>query len=623
MTTYLSDEHDEKLWAIDIEGDGLPSNKVWCLTAKNIGTGEERRFTDDESIRSYFREQQNLGCCFIAHNGIEYDFPTLNRVVGTAIPISKCIDTMLLSMLYSPSLDGGHSLAAWGERLRYPKGEWNDFSKYSTEMEEYCMNDTRLLALLYKALRERMKKVGFSETGCEIEHRSWELIRQQRKNGFAFNLEEAMKLYAKLRGIENDIAERVHEYWPPKLECVFTGKKAFKQDGSPTSNYTRHVEQYVDVRLVGDGSYECYEYVYFNLGSPAQRVEKLTGLGWEPLDDEWTVIKKGPRKGQKGSPTPIKKGKLVPSMEKFVEDSGKEEVRLLAKWMEINARANMINTWIEAYNHDTGCIHGRLWMANTLRYRHSNPNTANIPAVRIDNDEPVRGDDGVFTYEARDLWTVRNDDRVLVGVDAKGIQLRVLAHYLNNKDFTDAVLDGDPHSYNQEIGGFATRAIAKTFIYAFLLGCGDAKAGVIIGGTKKDGREVKERFVGNFPGLSRLLDDLARQVERTGRIVLCDGTPILVKQPHTRLGYLLQGDESRIMKKAAILTAAENRKRNLDILKVGDIHDEWQNDCLRAHSEEFAYSVCPASFRASGEFFNYNLPIDCDAKIGMTWAETH
>src|SRR5690606_20477481 len=101
------------------------------------------------------------------------------------------------------------------------------------------------------------------------------------------------------------------------------------------------------------------------------------------------------------------------------------------------------------------------------------------------------------------------------------------------------------------------------------------------------------------------------------------GTPILVKQPHTRLGYLLQGDESRIMKKAAILTAQQVQRRKLDVIKVGDIHDEWQNDVLVDHVEEFAEDVCPWAFRSSGEFFRYRLPIDCDAKVGLTWAETH
>ena len=117
---------------------------------------------------------------------------------------------------------------------------------------------------------------------------------------------------------------------------------------------------------------------------------------------------------------------------------------------------------------------------------------------------------------------------------------------------------------------------------AFLLGAGDEKVGQIIRGTTAMGRAIKARFIGNFPGLSDLLDDLAGQVERTGRIILCDGTPIAVTAPHTRLGYLLQGDESRIMKKAAAILTVLINQRKLDALKVGDIHDEMQFDVLAA-----------------------------------------
>jgi DNA polymerase-1 len=291
--------------------------------------------------------------------------------------------------------------------------------------------------------------------------------------------------------------------------------------------------------------------------------------------------------------------------------------------MEVNARANMINTWIEAYNDDTQCIHGSLWLANTLRYKHSAPNTANIPAVRIGAEGVLRGIDGAFTYEARDLWDTRDRiNRRLVGVDAKGIQLRVLAHYLNNPAFTEAVLDGDPHSYNQEVGGFATRAMAKTFLYAYLLGAGDAKVGSIIGGSTRDGKEIKSRFVNNVPGLQELLQRLEREIERTGRLRLVDGTPILVTKPHTRLGYLLQGDESRIMKKAAILINREITRNRWDVLKVCDVHDEFQFDVALNDLEAFC-EMLPRAFKEAGEFFKYRIPIDCSTNVGLTWSQTH
>jgi len=613
MINYLG-HPNEKLWACDVEGDLIPSTKVYCVVAINLATREVLRLTTYEEIKSFFDTQKAAGCKFIFHNGIGYDGPTLNRITGTRLSVEDIIDTMVMSMVFSPSLDGGHSLAAWGRRLGFPKTEFDDFSAFTPEMLAYCENDTELGRRVYVGLRTRMLAVGFSNDGLDIEHRSWALIQAQQKRGFAFNIKEAHILYALLREKEQELERQVHEYWPPRLECVGTFKRPFKKDGSPTANYERHRQQYLDVRITEDGDgYEVYDNVYFNIGSPAQRVEKLLALGWVNRPDEVT-------KG--GAPSPTRKGQLVPSLAEFAENN--QEVKLIARWIEINARANMINTWIEAYNDTTGCIHGSLWLANTLRYRHSNPNTANIPAVRVGKDGSVlKGEEGVFTYEARNLWTTRGSDRLLVGVDAKGIQLRVLAHYLNNPEFTEAVLGGDPHSYNQKVGGFATRSVAKTFIYAFLLGAGDAKVGQIIGGSTKDGREVKARFIGNFPGLANLLDNLARQVERTGRIILCDGTPLIVSAPHTRLGYLLQGDESRIMKKAAILAATEIARRKLDVLKVCDVHDEHQYDTLEDHVEELSKDVCPTTFAKAGEFFHYRLPIACDAKVGKTWAQSH
>lgn len=634
---YLT--YNDNYWAIDIEGDPIPSTRVWCAVAINVVTREVVRLVGEDEVKEWFTEKaKDRRNKFIGHNILGYDAPTLNRLLDTNIQVSACIDTMLMSMFYSPSLEGGHSLAAWGTRLKFPKDDFNDFDKYSDEMLRYCERDTELCLRVYLALTVRMQREEFTEEGIDLEHKSWFLIKKQQETGFPFNEKEAHILYAKVLEKVEDIRQRIYHYWPPELKIVATYKQAKKKDGTYTANYLRHKEQYVRVQENNEGGYYAWDYVEFNLGSPDQRRQKLLELGWEPRE-----FTKPSKTFPDGQAKVTDKGSLVPSLQEFVEESGREEVTLIAKWIDLNSRATMINTWLEAYNDRSGRIHGSLWLANTLRYRHSEPNTANIPAVRVyeapkDNPEkvfegvektyrdgePFLGEDGVFTYEARDLWTCGdNPDYRLVGVDAKGIQLRVLAHHLNNPEFTHAVLDGDPHSYNQEIGGFRTRPIAKTFIYAFLLGAGDAKVGQIIGGSAKDGRAIKRRFIVNFPGLDRLLADLERQVDRTGRIRLCDGTPIIVDKMHTRLGYLLQGDENRIMKKAAVLAHAECIKRGLDVTKVGDIHDEWQSIVHKDSVDELCQSVYPDAFRRAGRSFNYRLPIGCDSKVGLTWAETH
>lgn len=613
---YLTYNHN--YWAIDIEGDPIPSTRIWCCVCINVVTKEVVRLVGEQEVKDWFEARPPTDK-YVGHNILGYDAPTLNRLLGLGIKLSQLVDTMLMSMLYNPSLENGHSLDSWGLRLGLRKISFDDFSKFTPEMLEYCERDTELCRRVYVALCAKMRAKEFSEVGLELEHWSWYFIKQQQRDGFPFNLPEATVLYAKLQDKLEELKTRIYKYWPPELKIVKIFAQARKKDGAYTSNYLKHLEQYPRLQETNDGEYYAYDYVEFNLASGDQRRDKLLELGWKP--EEFTKPSKTYPKGQAKV---TDKGELVPSLQRYVEESGREEVSLIAKWIDLNSRATMLNTWMEAYNHDTRRIHGSLWLANTLRYKHNNPNTANIPAVRVGADGvPLRADAGAFTYEARDLWTCSDPvNRRLVGVDAKGIQLRVLAHYLNNPEFTEAVLGGDPHSYNQHIGGFRTRAVAKTFIFAFLLGAGDAKIGQIIGGTSRDGRELKARFIGNFPGLDALLRRLEAQVKRTGRINLCDGTPIVVDKMHTRLGYLLQGDESRIMKKAAVLTKIDCIRRELDVVKVGDIHDEHQYDVSKSHVEDFL-QILPDAFRRSGEFFHYRLPIGCDAKVGLTWASTH
>ena len=155
---YLpSKEQLHKYWAIDIEGDPIPSTRVWCMCAWNLRTREEIRLRGYEEIRKWIADRKAEGCKFVAHNGIGYDFYTLNLLVGTRITVSDICDTMLMSMVYSPSMDGGHGLAAWGKRIGHAKTEWDDFSKWSQEQEDYCLNDAILCGKVFIALVARMR----------------------------------------------------------------------------------------------------------------------------------------------------------------------------------------------------------------------------------------------------------------------------------------------------------------------------------------------------------------------------------------------------------------------------------------------------------------------------------
>lgn len=390
---YLNYEDSHK-WACDIEADGFrnQASVIWCVCVENVVSGESRAFRVKEHFKEWLEEEDRI---LVGHNFLAYDAPVLNRLWGCSISTGIVVDTFVLSQMYSPSLTGGHSLDSWGERLKNPKLPHTDFSRYSRDMLTYCIQDTALTADVYRVLCKRMKGEGFSERGVELEHLAWNIIQnKQKQNGFPFDQEKADLLYAELRAREQELKDQIYQLWPPVLQHVRTFARAFKKDGSRTSSYQRHIGQYPKTSVNEDGSYNAYDYVSFDLGSPKQRIQKLLDHGWRPVNFT-----------KKGNPQVDEDEMLA-----FAERSGIPEVVALARWVVVNARANMVRTWLSAVNPETGRIHGTLFLASTGRYRHSKPNTANIPGVRHKDDEILYGEQGTWAYECRSLWTSGGKD---------------------------------------------------------------------------------------------------------------------------------------------------------------------------------------------------------------------
>lgn len=615
-------------WACDIEANDLLDkvSRIWCACLINVITKEKVTCRTAADFKAF--QDQHPEAIYVGHNFIAYDAVVLNRFWDARIPVSRIVDTFVLSQVYNPSYPkpagmpkgkGPHSLEAWGIRLRYKKWEHEDFSQYSPEMLNYCMRDTILTALLFRKLTERMRQVNFTEQGLEIEHLAWNIIQnKQRRNGFPFDYKRATELYVELREREEELKNEIYKLWPPYLGVVKHYLRRRRKDGSDTHDYQRAKEQYPKLQDTEDGGFDAYDWITFDIGSPQQRVSKLLELGWEPtqLTDA-------------GNPK-VDEEALVA----FAEECGRDEIKSIARWLVCNSRGNMVRTWLDAYNERTGCLHGKLFINSTLRYKHSSPNSANIPAVKtekIDGEDVILyGEKGTWAYECRDLYTCGNPNEwTLVGIDGKGIQLRVLANYAYSEEFKTSVLTGDPHKKNIEVLGLANKPAAKKFLYTTLMGGGGAKlaADQAQFGTRltaKEGNVLKQKLIDSVPGFGDLIRKLQEELRKTGRITLCDGTPILVPSDHMVIPYLLQGDESRLMKQALIYVDKEIRLAGLtkSVLKVADIHDEWQWKVRNDVVDSFISLALPCFIRA-GQTFNYRIPIEGDAKIGKTWAETH
>ena len=59
-----------------------------------------------------------------------------------------------------------------------------------------------------------------------------------------------------------------------------------------------------------------------------------------------------------------------------------------------------------------------------------------------------------------------NEGYKLVGIDASGLELRMLAHYMKDEEYINEIINGDIHTANQKLAGLESRDQAKTFIYA-------------------------------------------------------------------------------------------------------------------------------------------------------------
>lgn len=609
---YLDWEtHAPDTFVIDIEADSLDPYVIWVMCTRNVRTGEISEHTDYASIRAFFDRHKDA--LFVGHNILKFDAPVLARLAGVPLSVNNCIDTLILSTLYSPSLSGGHSLGQWGEVLGKDKIEFHDFSRLSDDTITYCHRDVEITAELFEKLIKVLTKIGFSERSIWIQHRLTALLERQRRNGFYFDGPRAIEFYRMLRSREEELTHEIRMAFPAR-RCLVADRPMFTKAGRPTALYCRDSERYILEEDHETGRYLAFEDVEFNIGSPTQRINKLVELGWEP--QEFT---------EKGNPKPFDKGKLSPSLDKFLAENPVPEVALIAKWMSINGRANMVNNWLEAWNEDDSCIHGTLFVADTLRLRHQKPNTANIPGVRLDDDNhPIRGEQGYFTYEARDLWTAR-PGRVLVGTDASGLELRMLAHYINRDDFTRAVISGkssdgtDVHSVNAKLVGIP-RSDAKTLIYAIQYGAQDKKVAKMLKVSVAEGGRIRTMFLERL-GLKDVMDSAIKE-QQNGRVELIDGSKVICPSPHAALNYKLQGSGARVMGLAAILLEQDIRREGLDCLKVGDIHDEWQYDvhpdCAQRHSELSVQAI-----RRAGELLCLNVPLDGEAKQGLTWAETH
>lgn len=698
-----------KVRIMDIEANGLlphqiapgetSVSRVHCLVVHDIEANWYRSFRNngrEDNIREGIKllEEADL---VIAHNGISYDFPVLEKLYGFKIAKEKVFDTLVMSRLvYSNLADldvvamkrgklpgrlfKSHSLEAWGYRTGVFKDEYDGdpaitdeverkarkWEYWNQAMEDYCVIDVKATRAFFDLLMTQEHYFKGSEEdpifAVKLEHQMAWCMTKMERNGFPFDERGAGLLYSKLaakrQGLLDRLVSTFGSWWQAKGG---TSPFLHPRTGMPLKKYPLVKYPKTGALFLKDGKtlaktlyfqgapYTPIELIQFNPGSRDHIAKVLQENGWVPT--EFTETGK-----------PVVDEETLKDVR--VEDPKKQAaIDLIAEYMLVTKRIGQLaegnNAWLKLV-HSDGLIHGSINPngAVTGRATHSFPNIAQVPSGTAPYGPECRALFGAKHW--RNVWP----QAIQVGTDASGLELRCLGHFMaryDNGEYIDVLLNGDIHWKNVLALGLVPkgtarekdnnkhdeyRSNAKTFIYAFLYGAGDAKIGEIVGGGKEAGKKLKTSFMEATPAIADLREAIestlvaSSQWTQEGQkikwkrryLIGLDGRRLHVRSPHSALNVLLQSAGALacklwVVKMIDILENDHGLKqgntKDDDFMLCAWVHDEVQLVCKNREIAEKVAAASAEAMKYAGEFFKFRCPLETEAKIGDTWLECH
>lgn len=599
----------------DIETNGLleETTKIHSLVIYDTASKETYSCTNhgnymsiEEGLKILENAEEIAG-----HNIIKFDIPVIKKIYPSFNPKGKLFDTLLMSKLVYPDVGimddinirkflypasiklkngktkmirGSYALFAWGYRLQEYKGDYCEeddcWFEWTPDMQRYCEQDVVVTAKLLSCIR----KHPIPEQTIELEHKFAQILFLQEQRGVYFDKEKAINLAGKLIEDKERIERELKSAFPNEVkEETFIPKANNK-----TRGYVKGVP------------FTKKTVVEFN---PSSRQMIANGLirkyGWKPVKRSVTGL-------------PVIDEEVLETLN-YAEAPLLKEYFLITK--TLGQLADGKNAWLKMIAKD-GAIHGHVDTigAVTCRCTHNSPNLAQVPAV-----------DGFMGKECRELFIAREGYK-LVGCDASGLELRCLAHYMNDSDYTNEILNGDIHTKNQQMAGLKTRAEAKRFIYAFNYGGGDELIGSIVGGTKEDGKKIRKKFLKGLPKLNLLINGVKAKIREKGYLKGIDKRTLKVREQYKGLNVLLQSAGAIVMKKALCILYDDCLNKDWEYGKdfafVLNVHDEYQAEVKPELVDEYKIMAVKA-IKKAGEALGFRCPLDGEAKVGNSWYDTH
>lgn len=480
-------------------------------------------------------------------------------------------------------------------------------AKYQVSLEDIRIQDTQILAFL-----KNPEKVGFDEVLKEYLKEEWiphEKIKDFKTKSKAGKLEQLdMELNALKRlceyfekgGLEENLLALAREVETPFMKVLmgmeFQGFKIdvpyFKRLEQEFKNELHVLERQI-LELIG---------VDFNLNSPKQLSEVLYEKLELPQNKSHSTDEKS----------------LLKILDKH------PSIALILEYRELNKLFNTYTTPLLRLKDKDDKIHTTFIQTGTATGRLSShsPNLQNIP---------VRSPKGLLIRKG---FIASSKEYCLLGVDYSQIELRLLAHFSQDKDLMDAFLKGrDIHLetskalFGEDLAK-EKRSIAKSINFGLVYGMGSKKLSETLNIPLNEAKSYIEAYFKRFPSIKDYLNRMKEEILKTskaftllGRYRVFDftGANDYIKGNYLREGVnaIFQGSASDLLK-LGMLKVSERFKNNPSVRLLLQVHDELIFEIEEKNALELQQEIQRI---LNDEVYPLRVPLETSAFIAERWNE--